>query len=134
MMGPVAGQLADYSEVTDFHDKPNASLQAIEIDRSRWEEKWPRRLIYKDDVTPDVVFSRDPYFNWVATAEFNWRWVFWSRTGAIIQGVYRDTWKIAPGVGGLKIISEHSVDAAPVRSTRLTGKFKAHILWLSKYS
>jgi hypothetical protein len=116
MMGPVAGQLADYFDVTDFHDKPNASLEAIGMDRSRWEEKWPRRLIFKDDVRPEVVFENDPNFNWVATATFNWRWVFWSRAGTMIQGVYRDTWKIVPGVGGSKIISEHSVDAATGRS------------------
>jgi len=116
MMGPVAGQLADYFEVTDFHDKPNASLEAIAMDRTRWEEKWPRRLIFKDDVRPEVVFNSDPNFTWVATAEFNWRWAFWGRTGTMIQGVYRDTWKIVPGVGGLKIVFEHSVDAATGRS------------------
>ena len=116
MMGPVAGQLADYFEVTDFHDKPSASREAIAMDRTRWEEKWPRRLIFKDEVRPEVVFNSDPNFNWVATAVFNWRWAFWGRTGTMIQGVYRDTWKIVPGVGGLKLISEHSVDAATGRS------------------
>ena len=116
MMGPVAGQLVDYAQDTDFHDNPHASWQAIALDRSRWELKWPRRLIFKDKVTPEVVFNSEPNFNWVATAEFNWNWVFWSRSGTMIQGVYRDTWKIVPGVGGLKIISEHSVDAATGRS------------------
>lgn len=116
MMGPVSGQLVDYAKDTDFHDNPHATWQAIAIDRTRWETKWPRRLIFKDNVTPEVVFNSDPNFNWVATAVFNWNWVFWSRSNTMIQGVYRDTWKIVPGVGGFKIISEHSVDAASGRS------------------
>jgi hypothetical protein len=116
MMGPASGQLVDYADDTDFHDMPHASLPAIELDRSRWEEKWPRRLIFKDYVTPEVVFNSDPNFGWVATAVFNWRWLFWSRTGETDQGFYRDTWKIVPGAGGMKIISEHSVDATTGRS------------------
>jgi len=116
MTGPVVGQLVDYAEDTDFHDKLHASLQTIANDRLGWAQRWPRRVIYKDEIVPEVVLNRDPYFSWVATAQFTWRWLFWSRSGSPLQGVYRDTWKIIPGAAGFKIVSEHSVDAATGRS------------------
>jgi hypothetical protein len=117
MMGAVASQLGDYyADGVDFHDNPRASLQAIGADRERWAEKWPRRTILASEVSPEITINQDPYFGWQATAVFNWRWFFWSRSGAAVRGVYRDTWRIVPGAQGMKITSEHSVDAATGRS------------------
>ncbi|GEM_PF-3605086 len=116
MMGPVESQLGDYTEEVDFHDKPHASLRNIEAEREGWAQKWPRRIILKDEVVPQMSATTDPVFGWRATAVFNWRWFFAGRSGAAVRGVYRDTWKIVPTAQGLKIISEHSVDAITGRS------------------
>jgi hypothetical protein len=116
MMGPAESQLADYASEVDFHDKPYASLQAIATDRERWAQKWPRRIIQMSGGMPEVVFSKDASYGWQATVAFDWQWFFQSRSGAAVRGVYRDTWKIVPTAQGMKIISEHSVDAATGRS------------------
>jgi hypothetical protein len=116
MMGSAESQLADYAEQVDFHDKPRASLQMIETDRESWAQKWPRRMIIAGEVAPQITVSQDAYYGWQATVVFNWRWFFWSRSGATARGVYHDTWRIVPSAQGMKIISEHSVDAATGRS------------------
>ena len=110
MMESVEAQLGDYAENVDFHDKPHASLRVIETDRSQWAQRYPVRAIFKDEIQPQLSAVRDAAYGWIATATFNWRWEFRTRTGAVMRGVVRDTWKIAPTPQGLKIISEHSAD------------------------
>jgi hypothetical protein len=112
----VEGQLADYATEVDFHDNPHASLQDIANDRERWAEKWPRRMIQMSGVMPQIDFYQDASYGWQAVVLVEWQWVFVNRSGMMLRGVYRDTLKIAPTVQGMKIISEHSVDAATGRS------------------
>lgn len=116
MMGPVAGELDDYAEQVDFHDKPYASLQTIANDRERWAQKWPRRIIQMSGVMPQIDFNEDATYGWQAVVVVQWNWIFWNRSGMMLRGVNRDTWKIVPTAQGVKIISEHSVDAATGRS------------------
>jgi hypothetical protein len=112
MTGPVDAQMPDYAEEVDFHDKPHASQAMIENDRKQWSQKYPVRSIFKDEIQPNFTARRDAQYGWVASAIFDWRWEYRSRTGAILRGVTRDTWKIIPGAHGFKIIFEHSADPA----------------------
>jgi hypothetical protein len=112
MTEPVEAQLPDYADEVDFHDKPHASQIMIRNDREQWLQKYPFRLILKDEIQPQISAVRDTRFGWIATATFDWRWVYKSRSGALARGVTRDTWKIIPSPEGFKIISEHSADPA----------------------
>jgi hypothetical protein len=112
MTQAVEAQMADYAEEVDFHDKPQASHLMIESDRRQWSLRFPVRTIFKDEIQPRFTAIRDVQYGWVATAIFDWRWEYRSRTGAVLRGVTRDTWKIIPGVQGFQLISEHSADPA----------------------
>jgi hypothetical protein len=112
MMGPVSGELGDYAEQVDFHDKPYASLQTIANDRERWAQKWPRRFIQLCGGMPHLSFNTDAS----VTISFDWAWKMWARNGKMVNGVYRDTWKVIPTEQGLRIIAEHSVDPSTGRS------------------
>lgn len=111
MAGPVEGQLADYAEEVDFHDKPRASLKAIENDRRQWAQRYPVREIgVKTDVRPEVNVQRAQGGGWVATIVFQWSWQYRTRSGGTLAGVTKDTWKVVPSAKGLRLISEHSAD------------------------
>jgi hypothetical protein len=112
MTDSVEAQLPDYAEEVDFHDKPRASLLMIENDRRQWTQKYPVRFIFKDEIRPEITVSKNAVYGWVATATFDWRWVYKSRAGGMMRGVTRDTWKIVPSAQGFKIISERSIDPA----------------------
>jgi hypothetical protein len=116
MTGPPEGQLSDYAAEVDFHDKPHASLQDIANDRERWAEQWPRRIIQMTGVMPEVELNKDASYGWEATVLFDWNWLFTNRSGMMLRGVDRDTWKIVPTAEGMKIIFEHSVDASTGRA------------------
>lgn len=110
MTESVEAQLEDYADEVDFHDKPHATLRMIENDRKSWAQKYPVRFIFKDEIQPQFSAVRDPSYGWMATATFNWRWEFKARSGALMRGMTRDTWRIVPMNGGYRIISEHSAD------------------------
>jgi hypothetical protein len=110
MAESVEAQLPDYAEEVDFHDKPHASQATIKAEREALGQKFPVRLILKEEIQPRISAIRDTRYSWVATAIFDWRWVYRSRTGAQVHGVTRDTWKIIPVGDGFKIVSEHSTD------------------------
>jgi hypothetical protein len=110
MAESVDAQMPDYAQEVDFHDKPHASQMTIKNERDQLTQKFPVRLILKDEIQPQISAVRDARYGWVATATFDWKWVYKSRTGALVRGVTRDTWKIIPAADGFKIISEHSAD------------------------
>lgn len=110
MTEAVESELPDYAADVDFHDKPHASIQAIENDRKQWALRYPTRVIFTDEIQPQFSAIRDAGFGWIATATFTWRWAFRSRTGATMRGMTRDTWKIVPSNGGFRIVAEHSAD------------------------
>ncbi|MDR3404237.1 MAG: hypothetical protein P4L99_17190 [Chthoniobacter sp.] len=102
--------VSDYADQVDFHDKPRAAIELIENERKQWAQKYPVRVIFADEIQPQFSAVRDATYPWVATAIFNWRFEFRTRTGAVIRGVARDIWKIAPTNSGLRIVAEHSAD------------------------
>jgi hypothetical protein len=114
MTGPVEAQLADYADAqaVDFHEKTQATLKAIETDRRAWVQKWPVRVIFINEIQPQIAITRDAANSWVASATFDWRWQFKSRSGTVAHGVTRDTWKIIPWQASFRIVSEHTVDPA----------------------
>ncbi len=115
-MGAVQAQMNDYAEPCDFHDKPQASLQTILAEREYLAQHWPVRFIDVNHVYPQISVSNDATAGWTASVTFDWRWVFTNRSGTRAQGVYRDRWKLIDSAQGIKIVSEHSVDAATGRS------------------
>lgn len=112
MTEAVESQMGDYAEEVDFHDKPHATIRAIENERRSWAQKFPVRVIYKDEIQPKFTALQDATHGWIVTAVFQWRWVFKSQSGSVAHGTTRDTWKIVPSPQGFKIISEHSADPA----------------------
>jgi hypothetical protein len=116
MTQPVEMQLGDYADLVDFHDKPHASQVNIAADRKQWAQKFPFRTVFANEIHPQLSAMRDAQYGWVATAVFDWRWEYRSRSGAILRGVTRDSWKIVPTADGLKITSEHSADSVTGQS------------------
>ena len=110
MAESVEAQLPDYAEEVDFHDKPHASQTTIKTEREAVAQKFPVRLILKDEIQPQIAAVRDARYGWLATATFDWRWIYRSRSNSLVRGVTRDTWKIIPSANDFKIISEHSAD------------------------
>lgn len=110
MMQSAEVQVEDYADAVEFHDKARASKAMIENERKQMNQKFPVRVIFKDEIQPRFAAARDAEYGWVAEAVFDFRWEYRSRTGAVLRGVTRDTWKIVPTVQGLKIIAEHSAD------------------------